>query len=210
MYQELNMQKGFAGIIILIIALILAGLAGAYYFGKIQNPKTQVMQPTIAPSSSSNETVYTEASRSANWKTYTNPKYSFSLKYPEEWNSYTGFAWDNLPQDDSTHVDLTPDQPLSSPGGGVPTGVRIFVIDNKDNLSALEYAKKQAIDPSSAYSETINNVQIAKTSGIATAGNGGPASFIVVGNSIIEIIAEFLDKATYDKIISTFTIYHQY
>lgn len=39
------MQKGFAGIIILIVALILAGLAGAYYFGKSQTINPQPLAP---------------------------------------------------------------------------------------------------------------------------------------------------------------------
>lgn len=69
------MQKGFSGIIILIVILILAGLAGAYYFGKTQVPKPQPQ--TIIPSSSPDET--------ANWKTYTNNKYKYQFKYPPAW-----------------------------------------------------------------------------------------------------------------------------
>lgn len=87
-------QKGQAIILVLVGVVVLVAIAaGAYYFGKSQVPKAQpqTQQPTVVSSSSpdaspvpngTGETVYTEQSRSANWKTF-NSNLGFSFKYPQ-------------------------------------------------------------------------------------------------------------------------------
>lgn len=91
------MQKGFSPVLVLIgITVILVIAAGAYYLNDLFAPMlklqsslvnssgskpTNTPQLTSVPASSPEETVYTEASRSANWKTYTNN--AFYFKYPE-------------------------------------------------------------------------------------------------------------------------------
>lgn len=97
------MQKGFAPILILIGVLIMVAVAGGAYYlrgplyqlvdcpngiyesgqcrrwvGKI--PKLPTPQPSLLVSSVPDETVYTERTRSANWKTYIGSK--FSIRYP--------------------------------------------------------------------------------------------------------------------------------
>lgn len=100
-------QKGFAPILIIFSAvLLLVVVGGAYYFGKsiikpVDNdsractmeakicpdgssigrtgPNCEFAQcPTVTPAKSADET--------ANWKTYTNAKYSYSIKYPPNWS----------------------------------------------------------------------------------------------------------------------------
>lgn len=74
--------------------LVLAGVTGgAYFFGKSQSPKPQPPSPVFVsptpqatPVSSSipdASPAPTGAGETANWKTYTNTKYGFSLKYPD-------------------------------------------------------------------------------------------------------------------------------
>ena len=84
------MQKGQVLVFLLVGILILAAAGGAYIFGKSTSPKpsanpvvtSQTPQPISSPTP--DETVYTEASRSANWKTYNSIGYTF--KYPANWN----------------------------------------------------------------------------------------------------------------------------
>ncbi len=95
-------QKGFAPIIILLAVLFIAGLGGAYYFGTYVNKPLQP-QPTIQPLVSSPTQQLTvpvttaKIDETANWKTYTSQKNSFSLKYPsgmeieEKSDNYTAF-----------------------------------------------------------------------------------------------------------------------
>lgn len=80
-------QKGLAPI--LIIVLIAAAIGGyLIYSGKINLPQKQVTQTSksdVNPAvTGDEETVYTESDRSANWKTYTNNKYNYSIFYPKD------------------------------------------------------------------------------------------------------------------------------
>lgn len=80
-------QKGQALLVILLIAAAAFGYL--IYSGKINFSQKQVAQTSKSDASpvptGTGETVYTEATRTANWKTYTNNKYNFSFKYPSDW-----------------------------------------------------------------------------------------------------------------------------
>lgn len=73
-------ESGFAQIILILI--IIAVAIGAYYFGTVKN-KTGLFSvvPTPITSQASTDDL-------ANWKTYTNEKYGFSIKYPNALNLY--------------------------------------------------------------------------------------------------------------------------
>ena len=77
-------QNGFAPILIVILIAAVAGLGGFLIYS--QQPKTTLPQKQVATSSTPqptpDETVNTEASRSANWKTYTNKEYGYTIFYP--------------------------------------------------------------------------------------------------------------------------------
>lgn len=93
------MQKGQILIWIIVGALIVIIAAGAYYLGRSSTPKpstppTVISQPTSTPDAS-REPNGSGASgapngdaETANWKTYTNIKYGYSLKYPSSFFIY--------------------------------------------------------------------------------------------------------------------------
>src|SRR3989344_3389964 len=70
------MRKGFAAILIVAIVAAILGTGGILAYQKL------FQKPTASPSPT-DETVYTEESRSADWKTYTNTKGKFSFKHPQ-------------------------------------------------------------------------------------------------------------------------------
>jgi|SRR3990167_2064798 len=86
--------RGFALVVILIVSALVIGIGGtvAYlkYFTMTPPPPFPLSSPAQPPSSptaqspSPDETVYTEDTRSANWKTYKNSNLGFSIKYPED------------------------------------------------------------------------------------------------------------------------------
>lgn len=79
----MNKQKGLAPL--LIIILIAVSLGGYLIYQKQFKPiSVSQFSPTPFPTIS-DETVYTEASRSANWKTYNNNVFKYKISYPSDW-----------------------------------------------------------------------------------------------------------------------------
>lgn len=77
--------KGFVPIIVLVLVVLTIALGGFYLVRsqkstlKSQNTKI-VQQPPQSPSLSP-----LPSTETANWKTYTNTTYNFSIKYPDAW-----------------------------------------------------------------------------------------------------------------------------
>lgn len=218
------MQKGQTLIFLLVGILVIAVAGGAYYLGRFsQNfsptQKTCTKDARICPNGISvgrsgpnceftpcPSTSPNPSDETADWRTYTNTQYGFSIKYPQSWSQYIDSNWN--------FADLSPDVNTGTPGGGRLSGVRIGVDDpqgdpthsfNKDRLNAFDLLKKQAIDPSDVHYETLNSIQIARSNrGIPGAGNGGPSVYIQKDRIIIEISGESLDEKTFNQILATF------
>lgn len=80
------MSKGFSAVFILIGVLALLSVAGgAYYLGQRNDS-----QPFRTITSKQEATPPLVADEAVNWKIYTNNKYHFNFKYPQNW-SYSGF-----------------------------------------------------------------------------------------------------------------------
>ncbi|MEX2007148.1 MAG: hypothetical protein WD992_00020 [Candidatus Levyibacteriota bacterium] len=76
-------SKLFIGLIVFFALLLMAGIAfGAYYFSADKNSNSTkiatIVTPTPTPDPASNA-----ADATANWKTYTNDTFSYSLKFPD-------------------------------------------------------------------------------------------------------------------------------
>lgn len=79
-----SMSKGFTQVYILLAVLVLVVLGVAYSSGKLfTKPSTQ---PQISTTSTP------AADETTNWKTYTNTKYGYLLKYPNNLPAYNGLA----------------------------------------------------------------------------------------------------------------------
>lgn len=66
----------------LLVLLLVAG-AGFLLGQKLSQPKTSpIAQVTPIPTPTIDQTVYTEDTRSANWKTYADSKFPITFKYP--------------------------------------------------------------------------------------------------------------------------------
>mgnify|MGYP001564321650 FL=1 len=77
-------QKGFANIVLVVIIVLIVGVVGYFAFVKKSPP---IVQQTQTPTQTNNSVspTPTQKDETANWKTYSNSKYRFSLKYPNGW-----------------------------------------------------------------------------------------------------------------------------
>lgn len=76
------MQKGFAPILLLVGILILATIAGGAYYFSTKNFSKSTLQPTIQTSQPQNPSPTTNPT--AYWKTYTDAKNGYEIKYPND------------------------------------------------------------------------------------------------------------------------------
>ncbi len=78
------MQKGSALIFLLIGTLIITVAGGAFYLGRQTTPKPSPIPVTTSQPTSKPSPTQSPADETTNWKTYTNPANTFSLRYPPE------------------------------------------------------------------------------------------------------------------------------
>ncbi|MDP3974308.1 MAG: hypothetical protein Q8P92_05755 [Candidatus Daviesbacteria bacterium] len=106
------MQKGQIQIFLIGILITAVVAFGAYYLGRSTVSKPSP-SPAISqtPQPSPDETVYTEDTRSANWKTYTSTKLGISFKYPIDGKIKEGGSYgvDNIFLEDPDSVSLLVD-----------------------------------------------------------------------------------------------------
>ena len=86
-------QRGFIPILILVGILVIAvAVSGAYYMGTRKPATVPSPTPVVTSSSPSDASPAPNgAGETANWKTYTNTKLGYEIKYPqdEETSTYT-------------------------------------------------------------------------------------------------------------------------
>ena len=76
-------QKGLTP---MLIVLLVAAVIGGYliYQNQSAKPTSPIITVASPAPTGAAETVYTEDTRSANWKTYTNTRYGYRVKYPSD------------------------------------------------------------------------------------------------------------------------------
>ncbi len=79
------MQKGQIFIWTIVGTLVILIAGGAYYLGRSTSPKSSTT-PTVI--SQTPQPITTSSDETANWETYTNNKYYYSIKYPTDWTLF--------------------------------------------------------------------------------------------------------------------------
>lgn len=77
-------QKGFSDIALFLVIVLALGVVGYFVFVK-KSDQTAQQTPTPAQTNTGISPAPTQNNQLANWKTYSNSKYNFSLKYPDGW-----------------------------------------------------------------------------------------------------------------------------
>lgn len=132
----MNNQKGFANIISIMVVVILLGAVGYFAFVKKSEPIAQ--QPTPTPVQTRKPVSPTPTltpNPTANWKTYTNTQYGFSLTLTDAWKGYKVFQRSDIVYSDVQYLDFgvpTKNNPSGmfhdsgSNGYSAPFGVAVY------------------------------------------------------------------------------------
>ena len=216
-----------------VVFLLIALPIGAYFLGQQQGqairsaklaaqmnsfnvtPIPQVSTPTPTPTAVPTPTIATNsgtlvATDTATWKTYTNTKYNFSIKYP--------VSWINQEYSDGTGTNFASSAAsLQSPTVNIRT---IAKPTSHLNDSFVNYVPIAAIQELQGYSKLVSNEPVTTTSGLTgyettwtTTANGQsnqsqPITYFQIPNNNAATIEIFLNKQeeldTYQQMLSTF------
>lgn len=125
-------QKGFAPIIILV--LILLGVIGYFIYQntQLQKSNSNVTSPSTVPNANLLQSSPTP-DPTVNWKTYTNTKYGYSVKYPSNWEPNRWIA--NLSDEELAKETLVEFNDLTLPGisTGKDSGTGFQIATNELN-----------------------------------------------------------------------------
>lgn len=191
-------------ILISIILIIGLSIAGYYYYISnylIPKPITPFPTPTIdfnrEPTSSAATT---------NWKTYTNSKYQFSLKYPPSWNYKSAPKYPDI----IFFSPYTIGFPEDSEGPFTPVRVAIRQTDVEKDISSFKnaYQYKDFKDEN----VIIDKVSSRKISGVVTGvsyakGQFNTEVFIPTTDKITQLSfyeTKEVKRLLFDQILSTF------
>ena len=225
-------QKGLAPI--LIVLLIAVGIGGYLLYQKQLKP-VSVPQPSpspvVSPESSNSAQTTNPDLIGANWKTYTNTKYSFTVNYPSDWKIDELTMPINLNKSgDSASVVNFNAPGFPTPGVGLDGGIGFFVHMTDGNVKVMDWVKNNGYKSLDSSYQTVNigGFDAIKINSVMTqdkrnkilslpGGRGGPMpvgykaifTYIQKGDLIFEIQAgkiinpdDFLKIV--DQILSTF------
>ncbi len=157
-------MKGFFQIWLIVGALVILIAGGAYYFGydhgweKSTNSQiSQTPQPISPTPSPDASPAPTGAGETANWKTYTNTKAGYSIKYPDD---YTLTVDNDLIYDGVPAVSIAPTTPTFPPSN---YSISIATEKNSKNLSLSQPDKLFGIGPLIQYEKLPSNWNIKQT-----------------------------------------------
>lgn len=83
--MNMNNQKGFANIILIVIIVAIVAVGGYFVFSKKLEPIAQ--QPTPTPTKTPVSPTPTAKDETAGWNTFTDTQYGFEFKYPDTWKA---------------------------------------------------------------------------------------------------------------------------
>lgn len=193
-------QKGFAPII--IIVLITLGIAG--YFGYRQ---FKLITGDFADSPSS--TPLSTPDTTINWKTYTNTKYSYQLRYPSTWKVQSMNSGEKLVETSAVNFRMVADK---TPG---ESGFSLYITANPDSLLLTDWVTQNPdngallLDVSKKINNSvvfINGLEWEKidNNSIGFVPTGDVKYGLTHGGNLYFVVFYSADPDTLDQIISTF------
>ena len=207
-------QKGLAPILIIVL-VSLAALGGYILYQnqtKFIPPPQQISQPTPTP----DETVYTEATESANWKTYILtesdlPK--FSLKYPPNWQysikpgNFSYALQKNLPNTTIGFGELATENHIGEKVEPYLAPVFIIYISVGPDIPNINiedlYTYGEEFEHRKIKDITVDGIPAKQISHIACL-SGSCMNVLFKKNNILFDLSIMVNKKVFDQILSTF------
>lgn len=198
--------------IILGVLLLVAASAAGYFYWQGQQYQNQPIVQYVSPTPTS---VPTTQDETVNWKTYSNSKLGFELKYPPGW-----FVAEN-----SDNVYITPKKPTPDqfpPLHGIPGAFTI--LDYSDSQWHKDFTQKLMLDPrpiqdirGQEYSRVekiiLSGIEAVKTiqygeADMATVGGYRTDIYVLNSGHLLDIFYpnqynKSYDHRVYDQILST-------
>lgn len=144
-------RRGNVLLIVLVLVLLLASVAGYFIINNRQTNRQQTTQNVFLPTQYPSPTIATiipqtgtliPTTATSNWKTYTNNKLKFSIKYPSEFKTVT-----ENPIGPSGDTDINFNMDNYNSGNNVI----MDVTDHNEVLVRKEYPTQQMIVGSKSY-----------------------------------------------------------
>lgn len=206
-------QRGNVPIIIAGIILLLVVGSGAYYWG-MQNTKYRQVNNSEASISKNNQPIGnpTIVNDTANWKTYTNAKYGYTIMYPEDWYVLSpgndGVKSVNIQNYEESQVSEQEKKNMSLEADKMSIIIGVYDEPISSNQSLLEWLKSNDKYESAMVGvpESVENITFGDKSAIKLNYQSGP--FYAFSNQKTVFYAYFTpdnsnQSTTFNKIIST-------
>jgi len=158
-------------VVLIILALLLAGAGAAYYFTQYKPAKDREDLETVPTAD-----VQTSPGNVALWQTYTNDKYKYTVRYPKSWYKWTqGYA---PPEPETIMFGTKPDGQAVLPYASV----QIFTQQRTDITDIAKHPEVTNLVGKGEKLEmtTIDGFEAAKVSGQDTMAIH--ASYYLIGN----------------------------
>lgn len=179
----------------LLIGILIIATAISYYFER-KNLELDVGVIQTSPLKPSR----TDPTR--NWKSYTNEKYGFSLKYPREWQRIESL------ENKETVLYVSPEEK-----GAKPKNIEIKVRKNPRKTSTADYVENvvlannpQLVKNAKIYPLQFSGLEAIMIEGLST--QVGARAFISNKDIVVEILSKSLtaeeEKELFKQIVYTF------
>ncbi len=208
----MSARHGFAHIILIAVLAATLAIFGLVYFKSLQTTPYTNPNPTQTSTSTATQSATKKPDKTTNWKTYTNEKYKYSIKYPADWVvALNGGNWpdySNVPTEKLPSVIF-----WNGPSGKNVGGLNNLVIsaDPSNKTAIIQTEKSNRSDNSDTTIIKLDGKEAATY--IANCCTGGSTKFLTTNNKDnigILLSFGFLPKdqeqamKTIDQILSTF------
>ena len=216
MIKSVKPAKGFAQIVIIAVIAVVIGISGTLAYQKLSKkpfpsptPADRSINLTEPSPSPTDETVYTEESRSADWKTYTNTKGKFSFKHPQVYSineKINPLASQDYVESYGT-ITISPSEKTLNGTIAITSAktnktlTQDNILGNGPNLSYLKDFLKNKL---------IKNIVIGGIPGVMVKdipvgpGDSNASDTIVIKGNIVYQIIVWGNNKDFDQILSTF------